>query len=124
MKTQIKMLLLAAVVITSCQSQAEKDRAEMEQLIDARFKLTKQLESIANLKLKGEIPYHLPMPNFENNSPEEYIKTIKESNILSARLDSVRKAMDTKYKISQNRVEDSLKIVESRIEDLKLLMGK
>lgn len=109
-------VLILALIIIGCQSQAGKDRAEMEHLINRRKELNDQLKRFLQIKVDETKPYYLSTSG-EYQSPASFEM---EMHVL----DSASKEANIRYEKNSKSAQDSLKAVESRIEELKLLMGK
>lgn len=103
----MKKLLLIAVLI-GCQSQADKDRAEMQGLIEQKIRIEKELFTQKDQRDKDR---EVLWKSFEGDVNYES-KMDSSVAVLTARYPRIPSLMD------------SLQKAETRISELKLLMGK
>jgi hypothetical protein len=118
----MKILFVLSIILFACQSQADKDRSKMQELIQLRESLKKESNQFSNELEKNRTRIY--------NEVELEIKLMDSTGAVGSR-DSLaflegrlaRTKMDI-YLIPIKRVNDSINIINSQINDLKLLMGK
>lgn len=113
----MRVLIYATLmIVVGCQSQAEKDRAEMSQLINQRKYLNDRLKMFLQIKADEIKPYYLST----SGGYQSQASFDMEMHIL----DSASNEANKRYEKNSKSAQDSLRSVEARIEELKLLMGK
>lgn len=109
------LILSLAILFVGCTSQATKDREKMEQLIKQEKQLNSQLLAV-KAQIGEETEQYFPGKT-ENIFSDGYRDSMRV-------YDSMEGVVSKKYFGKLYDVEDSLKLVQGQIEELKLLMGK
>ena len=118
----MKILFVLSIILFACQTQADKDRSKMQGLIDLRESLKKENDQFSNklemnrTRIYKEVELEIKLMDSTGGVGNRDSLAVFEGRL-------ARKKMDV-YLIPIKRVNDSINIINSQINDLKLLMGK